>query len=151
MDVQQYFLPVNLSAYLTVRLSVCVTSDFQVFQTNTISYSTVVKAHAEARDVAGAEHRMTMMLKAGVQAKTISYSTAVNAHEEAHDMARAEHRMSKMWQADVQANAISYRIAFNTSAEARAVATAEDRTSSMLQAGVSGKHHQLQHCGQGMC
>ena len=46
---------------------------------DTISYNTVIKACAEAGDVARAEHWMSVMLKAGVEANTISYSTVIKA------------------------------------------------------------------------
>ena len=41
-------------------------------EANTISYNTVIKACAEARDVARAEYWLSTMLKAGVEANTIS-------------------------------------------------------------------------------
>ena len=46
---------------------------------DTISYNTVIKACAEAGDVARAEHWLSMISKAGFNADTISYSTVIQA------------------------------------------------------------------------
>ena len=67
-----------------------------------ISYNTVMKACAEASDVARAEHWMSTMLKAGVKANTVSYTTVIKACAAARDVARAEHWLSMMLKAKQQ-------------------------------------------------
>ena len=73
-------------------------------EANTTSYNTVIKACAEAHNVARAERFMPMMLKAGVEANTISYNTVIKTCAETRD----EHWMSMMLKAGVEANIISY-------------------------------------------
>ena len=68
-------------------------------EADTISYSTVVKTCAGARDVDRAEHWLSEIMQADGEADTISYSTADKACSEARDVARAEHRLSEMMQA----------------------------------------------------
>ena len=43
-----------------------------------ISYRTVIKACAKARDVGRDAHWMSMMLEAGVEEDTVSYKTVIN-------------------------------------------------------------------------
>ena len=47
---------------------------------DTVSYNTVNKACAQARDVAKAEHWTCMTLKAGAGADTISYNKVIRGH-----------------------------------------------------------------------
>ena len=65
-------------------------------EANTISYNTVIKACAEAHDLARTEHWVSKMIEAGGEANTISYSTVIMACAEARDVPRAEHRPSAM-------------------------------------------------------
>jgi len=55
------------------------------------SYSTMIKACAEACDAARAEHWLSMTLNGGVEINNISYTTMIKACAEARDLARAEH------------------------------------------------------------
>ena len=118
-----------------------------IFEANTISHDTVIKACAEARDAARAKHWvpmmmkagvetntisysdqelwMSMMLKAGVEADTISYKAAIKACADARDVGRAEYWISLMLKAFVEANIISYSTVIKACAEARDVTRAE--------------------------
>jgi pentatricopeptide repeat protein len=66
------------------------------FEADTISYNTVIKACADACEVAKAEHWMSEMRKVGVEATTISYDTVIKACAETRDVAKAEHGLSEM-------------------------------------------------------
>ena len=52
---------------------------------------------------AQAEHWMSMILKAGVEANTISYNTVIKACAASRNVAKAEHGMSRMLKAVVEA------------------------------------------------
>ena len=60
-------------------------------EANTISYNSVIKACAEACEVATAEHWISMILKAGVEANTIIYNIVIKACAGARDSAGAKH------------------------------------------------------------
>ena len=47
-------------------------------EADTISCSIVIKACAEARHIGRAEHWLSEMMKAGVEANAISYNTVIN-------------------------------------------------------------------------
>ena len=50
-----------------------------VVEASSVSYSTLIKACAGARDSARAKHWIFVMLKAGVEANTISHNTVMKA------------------------------------------------------------------------
>jgi len=58
------------------------------------SYNTLIKACAEARDVAIGVHWLSLMLKAVILANTFSYLTMIRACAGARDTARADHSLS---------------------------------------------------------
>ena len=74
------------------------------------SYSTVIKVYAESWDVSKAEHWMSKMLRACVEADISTYTTEIKASSEAYDVARAEHWMSMIFNAGVEASTISCNI-----------------------------------------
>ena len=63
---------------------------------DTITFTTVSKACAEAHDVAKAEHWLSEMMKIGVEADAITCSAVIKARAEARGVAKAEHRLSEI-------------------------------------------------------
>ena len=89
------------------------------------------------------------MMKADVVADTISHNTVIKACAEAREVAEAQHWLSEMMNAGVQANPTRYNPVMAACAVARDLARAEHWRSEMTKASW-GKHHQVQHCDQGM-
>ena len=68
-----------------------------------MSYNDVIKAFAEAGNVATAEYWSCMMWKASVEARAISCSTVIKARLDTGDIAKAEHSLCMVLQAGVEA------------------------------------------------
>ena len=62
----------------------------------------MIKAFADACDVAAAEHCMSGMLKAGVEANAMRYNTVMKACADTYEVSRAEHWMFMMLTAGQQ-------------------------------------------------